>query len=96
MICPLRAHCTIVTASRTTAPASSFVAGDSGDVGSMAVGVWPNEFKHLDEWIDRVIAGLPSEFEIPLPSLELVNDEWQRRRLRRSDRRSSEGLLRAP
>ena len=30
MICPSRAHCTIVTASRTTAPASSFVAGDSG------------------------------------------------------------------
>ena len=48
----------------------------------MTVWVWPNEFKHLDEWIDRVIAGLPSEFEPPLPSLELVDDEWQRRRLR--------------
>src|SRR6476661_4434502 len=48
----------------------------------MTVGVWPNEFKHLDEWIDRVIAGLPSEFEIPLPGLELVDDEWKGRGLR--------------
>ena len=45
----------------------------------MTVRIWPNEFKHLDEWIDRVIAGSPSDFELPLPRPELIDDLSKRR-----------------
>jgi hypothetical protein len=36
----------------------------------MAVRIWPQKFQHLHKRIDGVVAGLPSDLELPLPSLE--------------------------
>ena len=62
----------------------------------MTVRIWPHEFKHLNEWIDRVIAGSPADLELPLPGPELIYDDQRASPSGLFGQTTSGGSLRVP
>jgi hypothetical protein len=59
----------------------------------MAVRIWPEQLKHLDQWLNAVVPGLPSNVDLPWLILRLTDHMEPRRRLVvRADDRAKGGF----